>query len=74
MRQVLGWRDFVWNLYWYFGAGWRRSNALAARRPVPRWFQELDADAVEAHCLNAAGARPNWWSGSTPASWTATNG
>ncbi|MFF3856760.1 cryptochrome/photolyase family protein [Micromonospora sp. NPDC002575] len=63
VRQILGWRDFVWHLYWHFGAGWRRSNALAARRPVPRWFQELDADAVQAHCLSdvLAGVRDHGW-------------
>ncbi|MGY3517614.1 cryptochrome/photolyase family protein [Micromonospora sp. PTRAS2] len=63
VRQVLGWRDFVWHLYWHFDAGWRRSNALAARRPVPGWFQELDADAVQAHCLSdvLAGVRDHGW-------------
>ncbi|WP_434741346.1 cryptochrome/photolyase family protein [Micromonospora sp. SH-82] len=63
VRQLLGWRDFVWNLYWYFDAGWRDSNALAARRTVPRWWQEIDADAVRAHCLSDAldGVRSRGW-------------
>ncbi|PZG07485.1 cryptochrome/photolyase family protein [Micromonospora craterilacus] len=52
VRQVLGWRDFVWNLYWYFDSGYRRGNALAARQSVPAWFRDLDAEAVQARCLS----------------------
>ncbi|WDZ84837.1 cryptochrome/photolyase family protein [Micromonospora cathayae] len=63
IRQVLGWRDFVWHLYWYFEPAWRSSNALAARRRVPAWFRELDADAVTARCLAdvLAGVRDHGW-------------
>ncbi len=31
IRQVLGWREYVWQLYWRFGRGYRRRNALRAR-------------------------------------------
>lgn len=51
VRQVLGWREYVWHLYWRLGPGYRRRNALSARRRLPRWFAELDADQVEARCL-----------------------
>jgi deoxyribodipyrimidine photolyase-related protein len=51
IRQVLGWRDYVWHTYWYFGPAYRRRNALNAGGRLPRWFTELDADAVEARCL-----------------------
>lgn len=54
VRQVLGWRDYIWHLYWHFGPGYRRSNALAASRPLPDWFTELDADASDAACLSSA--------------------
>jgi deoxyribodipyrimidine photolyase-related protein len=63
VRQLLGWRDFVWNLYWYFDAGWRTSNALAARRSIPDWLRDLDADRVQARCLSdaLAGVRDHGW-------------
>ncbi|MEH0844412.1 cryptochrome/photolyase family protein [Micromonospora sp. CPCC 205711] len=63
VRQILGWRDFVWHLYWYFDPGWQGDNALAARRPVPPWWNGLDADAVDAHCLSdlLAGVRDHGW-------------
>ncbi|MGH3094610.1 MAG: cryptochrome/photolyase family protein [Streptosporangiales bacterium] len=51
IRQVLGWREYVWQLYWYVGPGYLERNALDATAPLPRWWRELDADAVEARCL-----------------------
>ncbi|MFC7545420.1 cryptochrome/photolyase family protein [Plantactinospora sp. GCM10030261] len=63
VRQLLGWRDFVWNLYWYFDAGYRDSDRLLAMRTVPRWWEELDADSVRARCLSdvLAGVRDRGW-------------
>ncbi len=52
VRQVLGWREYVWHTYWHFGPDYRQHNALGAGRRLPRWFAELDADAVEARCLS----------------------
>ena len=54
VRQLIGWRDYVWNLYWHFGDNYRHRNALRAREPVPRWFAELDAESVGARCLSDA--------------------
>ncbi|MGW4276484.1 cryptochrome/photolyase family protein [Streptomyces seoulensis] len=51
VRQVAGWREYVWQLYWYFGEDYRHGNALDHRAPLPDWFLELDADAVTARCL-----------------------
>ena len=28
IRQVLGWREYMWHLYWHFGPGYTRRNAL----------------------------------------------
>ena len=54
VRQVLGWREYIWHLYWHLGPDYRRSNALSAHAPLPRWFQDLDADDVSARCLASA--------------------
>ncbi|MBA3523340.1 MAG: cryptochrome/photolyase family protein [Geodermatophilaceae bacterium] len=63
LRQVIGWRDYVWNIYWHTGPDYRHGNALQARRPLPDWFAELDADAVAARCLSdvLAGVRDRAW-------------
>ncbi|MGZ5400841.1 MAG: cryptochrome/photolyase family protein, partial [Nocardioides sp.] len=52
VRQVLGWRDYVWHLYWHFGDPYRRRNELRATEPMPRWFAELDGSATDARCLS----------------------
>jgi len=38
IRQVLGWREYVWGLYWLWMPGYRKENKLAAARPVPPAF------------------------------------
>jgi deoxyribodipyrimidine photolyase-related protein len=63
VRQVIGWRDYIWNLYWHLGPDYRRRNGLQANRDIPKWFATLDADAVEARCLSSvlAGVRDHAW-------------
>ncbi|MFG2058907.1 cryptochrome/photolyase family protein [Micromonospora sp. NPDC048930] len=63
IRQVMGWRDYAWHTYWYFEPTWRTSNGLAARRSLPGWWNDLDADAVDAHCLHdvLGGVRDRAW-------------
>ncbi len=63
IRQVIGWRDFVWNLYWYEKPAYRDRNALGAATSIPAWFAELDADHVDARCLSVvlAGVRDHAW-------------
>lgn len=52
VRQILGWREYIWHLYWHFGEGYHRSNQLGAQQKLPRWWTELDGDAVTAACLS----------------------
>ncbi len=55
IRQIIGWREYVWHLFWHLGAEYvETSNALEARVPLPAWFADADADAVEARCLSWA--------------------
>ncbi|MFI7521716.1 cryptochrome/photolyase family protein [Micromonospora globbae] len=63
IRRILGWRDFVWNLYWYVEPDHLGGDRLAVRRPVPDWFRDLDADAVRARCLSdvLAEVRDHGW-------------
>ena len=59
VRQVLGWREYIWQLYWRFGRGYQRRNALRAHTPLPDWWRALDADAVTARVpAHRAGGRP----------------
>ncbi len=51
VRQVIGWREYVWHLYWHLGADYENLNALNAQQEPPEWFLELKTDEVQAHCL-----------------------
>lgn len=68
IRQLIGWRDYIWHVYWYFGPDYRRHNALQAHAGLPEWFAELDADAVEARCLRdvLAQVRDHGWAHHIP--------
>ncbi|WP_109775606.1 cryptochrome/photolyase family protein [Quadrisphaera granulorum] len=53
VRQVIGWREWVWHLYWHLGEDYGQRNALGATEPIPEWFADLDARGeVRAACLS----------------------
>ena len=68
VRQVLGWREYVWGVYWWAGPDYRARNALEATEPVPDWMWDLDADAVDAACLSwsLASVRDTSWTHHIP--------
>ncbi|WP_327117041.1 cryptochrome/photolyase family protein [Streptomyces sp. NBC_01341] len=68
VRQISGWREYVWHLYWHFGEDYRARNALRHTAPLPDWFLELDADAVTANCLSTvlAQVRDTGWTHHIP--------
>lgn len=51
IRQIIGWREYVWHLYWHLGEEYLASNALGAHHRPPDWFMEAHADKVDARCL-----------------------
>ncbi|MGR6541028.1 cryptochrome/photolyase family protein [Streptomyces rochei] len=68
VRQIAGWREYVWQLYWYFGEDYRRSNELRHTAPLPDWWSDLDADTVRANCLRTvlAQVRDTGWTHHIP--------
>jgi deoxyribodipyrimidine photolyase-related protein len=38
IRQIIGWREYVWGVYWLWMPEYRTRNALEAHRPVPAAF------------------------------------
>ncbi|HEY3481665.1 MAG TPA: cryptochrome/photolyase family protein [Streptomyces sp.] len=68
VRQVAGWREYVWQVYWYAEADYRDRNALGHHAPLPEWFLELDAQAVTARCLSTvlAQVRDTGWTHHIP--------
>lgn len=52
VRQIVGWREWVWHLYWWLGEDYvERSNHLGHTAPLPSWWQALDSGAVSSACL-----------------------
>jgi deoxyribodipyrimidine photolyase-related protein len=35
LRQIIGWREYVWGLYWLWMPEYRAANTLDAHRPLP---------------------------------------
>lgn len=68
VRQICGWRDWVWHLYWRLGEPYVEKNALDAQTPVAAEFLTLDADAIESNCLRQTikGMREHGWAHHIP--------
>ncbi len=54
IRQVIGWREYVWGVYRLRGPSLRRANALRARVSLPAALERLDPEATEMRCLSDA--------------------
>jgi deoxyribodipyrimidine photolyase-related protein len=63
IRQVVGWRDYVWHLYWHFGEQYLDSNFMEATSPLPSSWSNLMANQIEATCLSKtiANVSTNAW-------------
>ncbi len=48
IRQVLGWREYVWGVYWLWMPEYRRMNRLEADRALPPAFA---GSSTEMNCL-----------------------
>ncbi|QXC62233.1 cryptochrome/photolyase family protein [Aquihabitans sp. G128] len=61
IRQVIGWREYVWGTYWRSMPGYPDRNALRARAPLPPAFR--DPTATEMRCVRHAveGVRDRGW-------------
>ena len=51
IRQVIGWREYVWGMYRLRGSEMKQENALDAHGPLPVAIGELDPEATEMECL-----------------------
>lgn len=52
IRQVIGWRDYVWHLYWHFPADYTEKNSLQANRSLPLAIRDLRASEIKANCVS----------------------
>jgi deoxyribodipyrimidine photolyase-related protein len=63
VRQVIGWRDYVWHLYWEFGDEYLDQNFLGAEQELPASWLELAPEQIEARCVSKTieNTRDNGW-------------
>jgi deoxyribodipyrimidine photolyase-related protein len=61
IRQVLGWREYVWGLYWRWMPAYRDQNELGADRPLPPLFATGE---THMRCVTSVleGVRRRGWS------------
>ena len=52
IRQVIGWREYVWGLYWLWMPEYRSENFLEANRDIPPAFREQGS--TEMSCIRGA--------------------
>ena len=50
IRQVIGWREYVWGLYWLWMPDYASMNELAAHRPLPPVF--TDPTRTQMSCMS----------------------
>ncbi len=53
VRQIIGWRDYVWQLYWHFDQDYQNLNELEATTALPAGWQDLTAKGIDANCLSS---------------------
>ena len=54
VRQIAGWRDWVWHLYWQMGEDYvETSNYFDHTAPLPEAFSTLTPDAVVSNCVRS---------------------
>ena len=51
IRQIMGWRDWVWHLYWHLGEGFVDSNYFGHTRELPDWFVSLESSDLRSRCI-----------------------
>jgi deoxyribodipyrimidine photolyase-related protein len=50
VRQILGWREYMWHLYWSLPVDYVDSNHFGAHKTLPTWFEQMEGSP--ARCLD----------------------
>lgn len=51
IRQIIGWREYVWNVYWRWMPDYRHKNVLANKRDLPPVY--VGSSDTKMHCMSS---------------------
>ena len=51
IRQIIGWREYIWNCYWRWMPEYAEMNSLDAQVGIPPMF--LDSEATQMNCMKS---------------------
>jgi len=58
IRQIIGWREYVWHLYWHLGESYELRNELDSTVEPPTWFLEASVLENNIECVERDGIFP----------------
>ena len=61
VRQIIGWREYVWGLYWRWMPAFRTRNELEATRPLPPAFTGQAPTAMRCVATALDGVEQRGW-------------
>jgi deoxyribodipyrimidine photolyase-related protein len=61
VRQILGWREYMWHLYWWLPQDYRERNVFGAWRELPAWWQELGGSSARCVDVTMGQVRETGW-------------
>ena len=61
IRQILGWREYMWHLYWWLPNDYRQRNLFDARKSLPSWWQELEGSGARCVDVTMQQVRETGW-------------
>lgn len=61
IRQIIGWREYINGLYWFFGDLYRQENSLAATRPLLPLFEDSSKTAMKCVATSVADIEARAW-------------
>lgn len=61
IRQIIGWREYINGLYWFFGDSYRHENSLAATRPLLPLYEDSGKTAMKCVASNVADIDMRAW-------------
>lgn len=59
IRQIVGWREYMWQMYWYLGSEYETVNALDATGAIPEWYSSAQSESVSMACMRQVLGRVN---------------